>query len=212
MEKKDSFVEPWRMKNDRPVSYKPYRFTLIELLITIVIFLILVALLLPTLYQAKEKSKRIICVSGQRQIMTSLINYCKDFNGVTPPGPPVKGRKLGEWVTFMPSKDEPYQLGYLPYYGYINDVEIFYCPTWTHKGFQYGAKYDANFGGWPKPGETGASVYWYFSYAYRTQPENKRPLDISKDSGDLAVIADHWTKKKRHVYSWPKGAGYFSHN
>ena len=145
---------------------KRCKFTLIELLIVITILLILVAILLPSMYRVKEKTQRVMCINGQRQIMTALINYCRDYEGVTPPGTAVVGGGA-EWVTFKPDIDQPYQLGYLPYYGYINDASVMYCPTWTHEGFQYGKKYSSSFSGWPKPGETGGSVYWYVSYGYR---------------------------------------------
>ena len=60
-------------------------FTLIELLVVVSIVALLIALLLPSLAQARETAKGMLCMSHQRQIYLGFAAYVEDNKEVVPP-------------------------------------------------------------------------------------------------------------------------------
>lgn len=56
-------------------------FTLIELLVVVAIIMLLAALLLPSLRQARERAKVTVCLSQLRQLGLAELSYADDYNG-----------------------------------------------------------------------------------------------------------------------------------
>lgn len=61
-----------------PASKQKRRFTIIELLVVIAIIAILASILLPALSEAKERAKRVVCMSNLRQWGIGLYEFTAD--------------------------------------------------------------------------------------------------------------------------------------
>ncbi|HSW00254.1 MAG TPA: prepilin-type N-terminal cleavage/methylation domain-containing protein [Sedimentisphaerales bacterium] len=160
-------------------------FTLIELLVVIAIIALLMAILTPALYRAKEHAKRVTCKSNVKQIAMGIYLYCLDNDGYFPNYDKAFG---GSNVLFVGTKgNHPNHKAYTvgadqrpvnPYMGIKNvdpetAVDICRCPSDT---------------GTPdvsaQPHET---TYWLFgsSYVYNYYaPAKPNPPTLSKTKLD----------------------------
>jgi len=86
-----------RMKARRGVQHGPTRggFTLVELLVVITILSMLMALLLPSLRQARSAARKAACISNLRQIGVALLSYCDDQDDGAFPS---QGRWQASWM------------------------------------------------------------------------------------------------------------------
>lgn len=112
-------------------------FTLTEILVTIAIFSLLAAFLVPSLGRMKKEAQRVKCMSNLRQIGAALQTYLGENNMTLPtcwvslPFNPVVEPASDEHQPFS-----SYLARYLGFEGNDGDVAflpVFQCPAWPEK-------------------------------------------------------------------------------
>ena len=105
-------------------------FTLIELLVVVAIIALLVSILLPSLNQAKELTRRVICATNLKHIGLGLVMYAQDNNEKYPP------RWNAHWPVgdFCLGPHSPPATSYCPGFmalvpDYVSAIGAFFCPS-----------------------------------------------------------------------------------
>jgi prepilin-type N-terminal cleavage/methylation domain-containing protein len=161
------------------------RFTLIELLVVIAIIAILAAMLLPALGRAKEKSKRVVCLSNGKQMSLAVTMWAGDNDGALPSGEPDAGGNQ-HW-------GQPGTEAYEALTASVS-TDVFQCPSFTktmepyyhapgarwvwQRGMQYYGNIDSS--GWPNTKPSSLMAPWASPLSARTsnqlQPVAKEPI------------------------------------
>jgi len=101
-------------------------FTLIELLVVVTIITILIAILLPSMRQAREVARRTVCASNQRQIFTGLTAYAADHTGFYPVNRNQHPLDIGAVYASTNADNVDARV---PYRRYVGDTGVFLDPS-----------------------------------------------------------------------------------
>ncbi|MCD4831423.1 MAG: prepilin-type N-terminal cleavage/methylation domain-containing protein [Anaerohalosphaeraceae bacterium] len=100
-------------------------FTLVELLVVISIIAMLLAILMPSLQKTRAQAKKVVCLSGMRQLGFGCQFYASDNNNKLPKDS-TSDTAWGTYKIFMGSWAA---LGTLYADGYIKDLNVYWCPS-----------------------------------------------------------------------------------
>jgi len=153
----------------KPLNPPARGFTLIELLVVISIIALLVSILLPALNQARESSKRIVCLHNVKQQGFGILLYAEDNHGMVPTRADSAYRlQKGDVIPKNEEEAKSFLVGigklYPDYIG--NSPEILNCPSCrADSSLSIDGPYGWN-NNWPVPADTSATYYAGITCSY----------------------------------------------
>lgn len=176
-------------------------FTLSELLVVIAVIAVLASLLLPSLSQAREKGRKILCASNQRQLSLAATTYSLDFAEVMNPLQDERSDATGKPV------ETTYRIILWKYVS--QSPRVFDCPSEKVASYADGiSPSDASLGGF----SMSAGTDWPHLYGFPS------PYEVWNASG-IGVAGAHWipvrddptlaSRTSTMPFGRPKSQGYF---
>lgn len=162
-------------------------FTLLDVLVTISVIAVLVALVMPSLAGIREATRKVVCSSNQRQIGIGVALYADDYRGALPPSVfAAKGKhdpsaRPANMMTLRRQGMAPGWdgIGFLYSSDYLPASGVFYCPS--HIGEHPLPRYAGNYG------MASAAVVGNFHYRGTS---NDGVAVLAALPQDLALLAD----------------------
>lgn len=164
-------------------------FTLVDVLVSIAVVAVLIAILLPALGKVHEASQRVVCASNLRQVGLGVHMYANDYDMWLPPSSFATGAgaNIGTDPLYLKIDGRTRGglgsawdgLGYLYSQDYLSDPRVYYCPS--HTGENEFESYAGRFAG-----STGDIIA---NYQYRGEgPDGQQRLDLIVDTA--ALVSD----------------------
>lgn len=193
--------KPTQSTKPRPTARSSQRiahrgFSLIDVLVSISVIALLIAIMLPSISSVRESARRVICSSDMRQIGLGMNLYAEDNNGVLPTSVFIEevgnraypvAPQLMDTVRTSHEEYEPHKewgqwdgLGLLFFKGYVSAPGVYYCPS--HTGSHTPERYEDS---WDLDGNTEIVA----NYQYRGVGPNGERKIYSMNSLD-AVVTD----------------------
>jgi prepilin-type N-terminal cleavage/methylation domain-containing protein/prepilin-type processing-associated H-X9-DG protein len=154
-----------------PRRPSPGAFTLIELLVVVAIIGVLIAIALPALARARERSKRSACLSNLHQTHLAFACYAADFDDRVPLGYRSASKQFNSMIYSTTAGGQWVLFGLLAKGGYAPAPEVWYCPSEQNPKFQYRTVENP----WPAAGPVAANI----QAGYASRPEREIPDDLS---------------------------------
>jgi type II secretory pathway pseudopilin PulG len=191
--------------------------SMLELLASIVIIAMLMAILLPVLRKARMKAVAVQCMDNQRKIVIAVSAFATDNNGEYPESVATIGRLDEHWNWQEPTMLTAYRCPSLKQhrslsaylYGYIQDTSIIYCPSapkkyrFLRQSWEAGDDWDNPETPWPQDPVMGTyCFYWnYIGFLEGRLGPFRGPQSITCEPGRSKLLVSdyfgfgHWRNK-----------------
>ncbi len=108
----------------RPYTNNRAGFTLIELLVTIAVISILIAIMLPTITQARDSARQVQCAVNLKQLSLAAHNYAAENRQNLPPGAPTS--TYAPALFYQPAAGFDHRQTFGPY---VTTFDVWKCPV-----------------------------------------------------------------------------------